>query len=102
MFVNIFPLLYSDLIKLFRPCTNLVYTCTVYSLDPPLRKLHVKKTGVGHKPGGQKGCPLAGPLLSQYRRRRTRVPRIRKPLSFFYEYMYPFWMCCPLVTTRAW
>ena len=25
-----------------------------YSLDPPLRKLHVKKTGVGHKPGGLK------------------------------------------------
>ena len=25
------------------------WTCALYSLDQPLRKLHVKKTGVGHK-----------------------------------------------------
>ena len=34
-----------------------------YSLDPPLRKLHVKKTGVGHKPGGlkKKAAPWQAP-----------------------------------------
>jgi len=73
-----------------------------YSLDPPLRKLHVKKTGVGHKPGGlkKKAAPWQAPCSAntaddEHAFRGSESPSV-------YEYMYPFWMCCPLVTTRAW
>ena len=78
-----------------------------YSLDPPLRKLHVKKTGVGHKPGGlkKKAAPWQAPCSANTAARDEHAFRESESPSVLYPFwtnMYPFWMCCPLVTTRVW